>query len=81
MIYNFEWERMNIISSSGGREKKWNYVWKLNFFLRIKIFYWKTCRGIMFLCGKLGMRILNFDMKCRICGVIKDTNVYLILSV
>lgn len=44
------------------------------------MFSWKVCRGIFFLCGKLGLRISDFDLSCRICRAMEDLNVYSVLE-
>lgn len=64
------------VEFSKGMVKEWYFIWKLNLFLRIKFFCWKACRGIFIFCGKLGIRILVFDLSCRICGAMEDSNVY-----
>lgn len=67
-------------SSNSGQGKQWRFIWKLNVPPRIKMLSWKACRGILSSSGMLGSRIPDYDMKCRICGALEDSNVHSVLE-
>ncbi|KAJ8431121.1 LOW QUALITY PROTEIN: hypothetical protein Cgig2_004712 [Carnegiea gigantea] len=54
--------------SSTQNSQLWRSIWDLEFSPRIRLFAWRSCKGILPSCGSIAKRVPGFNMKCTICG-------------
>uniref|UniRef100_A0A803L0G6 Potassium transporter n=1 Tax=Chenopodium quinoa TaxID=63459 RepID=A0A803L0G6_CHEQI len=67
---------MDNVASSSCASSFWNKVWSVDTLPRIKIFFWRACKGVLPTSLGLSKRIPCKDALCGVCGVMDESELH-----